>query len=175
MRAYEYKKWVLAVLKHKHTNVFLSGTHQILLHKLVPGIDANPPWLMMILMQCLFLDWNLQLSSLGLENLHFYVLHLHLLPFMLLTTAHLWNLMKKKICFDALYLRIHKSRCFVNLRIQGSVLRTSLTQLAGFDCCRYCLILDHLVLWSSSWTCCHSNRSVSLNLLGSRFISCKQD
>ncbi len=57
----------------------------------------------------------------------------------------------------------------------GSVLRTSLTQLAGFDCCRFCLILDHLVLRSSSWTCCHSNRPVSLNLLGSRLISCKQD
>ncbi len=50
---------------------------------------------------------------------------------------------------------------------QGPVLCTSLTQLAGFDCCRFHLILDHLVLWSSSWTCCHSNRSVSLNLLGS--------
>lgn len=97
MRAYEYKKRVLAVLKHKHTNVFLSGTHQILLHKLVPGIDANPPWLMMILMQCLFLDWNLQLSSLGHGKLHFYVLHLHLLPFMLLTAAHLWNIMKKNL------------------------------------------------------------------------------
>ncbi len=57
----------------------------------------------------------------------------------------------------------------------GSVLRTSLTQLAGFDCCRFRLILDHLVLRSSSWTCCHSNRSISLNLLGSRLISCKQD
>ncbi len=49
----------------------------------------------------------------------------------------------------------------------GSVLRTSLTQLAGFDCCRFSLILDHLVLRSSSWTCCHSNKSVNLNLLGS--------
>ncbi len=49
----------------------------------------------------------------------------------------------------------------------GSVLRTSLTQLAGFDCCRFRLILDDLVLRSSSWSCCHSNRSVSLNLLRS--------
>ncbi len=57
----------------------------------------------------------------------------------------------------------------------GSVLRMSLTQLARFDCCRFSLILDHLVLRSSSWTCCHSNRSLNLNLLGSRFISCKQD
>ncbi len=57
----------------------------------------------------------------------------------------------------------------------GSVLRMSLTQLAGYDCCRFHLILDHLVLRSLSWTCCHSNRSVSLNLLGSRLISCKQD
>ncbi len=58
---------------------------------------------------------------------------------------------------------------------QGSVLRTSLTQLAGFDCWRFHLILDCLVLRSSSRSCCHSNESVSLNLLGSRLISCKQD
>ncbi len=44
---------------------------------------------------------------------------------------------------------------------------TSLTQLVGFDCWRFRLILDHLVLRSSSWSCCHSNSSVSLNLLGS--------
>ncbi len=37
------------------------------------------------------------------------------------------------------------------------------------------LDLGSLVLWRSSWTCCHSNRSVSLNLLRSRLISCKQD
>ncbi len=52
--------------------------------------------------------------------------------------------------------------------LQGSVLRTSLTQLAGFDCCRFRMILDHLVLRSSSWTCCHSNRSINLNLVVGR-------
>ncbi len=46
------------------------------------------------------------------------------------------------------------------------------TQLAGFDCWRFCLILDWLVLRSSYQSCCY-NRSVSLNLLGSRLISCK--
>ncbi len=51
--------------------------------------------------------------------------------------------------------------------VLGSVCRTSLTQLAGFDCWWFRLILDDLVLRSSSWSCCHSNRSVSLNLLGS--------
>ncbi len=58
---------------------------------------------------------------------------------------------------------------------QGSVLRSSLTQLVGFDCWWFRLILDCLVLRSSSWTCCHSNKSVSLNLFRSRLISCKQD
>ncbi len=52
--------------------------------------------------------------------------------------------------------------------LQGSIIHTSLTRLAGFDCWRFHLILDHLVLRSSSRTCCHSNRSVSLNLLGRR-------
>ena len=37
------------------------------------------------------------------------------------------------------------------------------------------MFLDCSVLRSSSWTCYHSNRSVSLNLLGSKFILCKQD
>ena len=59
-------------------------------------------------------------------------------------------------------------------QVLGPVFRTSLTQLAGFDCWRYVIILDCAVL-RSSWTCCHSNRSVSLNLLGSRFILCKHD
>ncbi len=64
---------------------------------------------------------------------------------------------------------------YCNAEHQGPVLRTLLTQLAGFACCRFHLILDHLVLRSSSRSCCHSNRSVSLTLLGSRLISCKQN
>ncbi len=55
---------------------------------------------------------------------------------------------------------------------QGSVLRTSLTQLAGFDCCRFSLILDHLVL--NPGLAVIATGPVNLNLLG-RFISCKQD
>ncbi len=47
----------------------------------------------------------------------------------------------------------------------GSVLRTSLTQLAGFDCWQFRLISDWLVLQSSPRSCYHSNRSISLKCL----------
>ncbi len=75
----------------------------------------------------------------------------------------------------AVVITVLSSTCAFVAAVKQSTLRMSLTQLAGYDCCRFHLILDHLVLRSLSWTCCHSNRSVSLNLLGSRLISCKQD
>ncbi len=55
-------------------------------------------------------------------------------------------LMLKLVWFDGL----ERDLAFRRLGDQGSVLLTLLTQLAGFDCCRFHLILDHLVLRSSS-------------------------
>jgi len=46
--------------------------------------------------------------SLGLENAHFYILHLHILAFMFLTGVPQWILWK--ICFDA----FRYPMCYIN-------------------------------------------------------------
>ncbi len=75
---------------------------------------------------------------------------------------------EKDVAAKTKFLKINIKIAYIEL---GSVLRTSLTQLAGFDGWRFRLILDCLVLRSSSRSCCHSNGSVNCSGAGLFHVS----